>query len=624
MIVSYENDPVEPGQSGITVDLNEGNGSSDGIVVVDGYGDIDILQGIDGVFGSSGDDSLTGRDNENNWLAGGQGNDTLDGGDLIDNISSNQLSYQYDPDNDSDGMGIKADIHYDAGSGTFYESYITDGWGDVDTVNNINMIIGSDYNDSMTIHVDPAGDGVSAEEDDAGMMWYLWGMDGADTLVGTPTADVAAMYLDDPVNGEGNGVTVYLDSGEGESGQGYAVDGWGNTDVLVNLHVVAGSDFADTIQGSGDADTFFGTIGDDMLDGAGGQDVISYEWLGSENDFDGLDIDLEQGRTLIYGMESGGNEPSFTQILTSMEHVWGSVFNDTIQGDAGENELAGNAGDDGLFGGDGHDTLSGDGDSDALWGGEGDDLLDGGPGDDFLYGEGGDDFLSGGEGKDWLEGGDGNDIFSFTAAGYDNVDTVSDFNAAAGRGDATIGSEDATKAVGDEGITGNWGTLSGDVIQFQEDQLGFFAQGAVEYKATTFAFYEGDPTEVRIIGIADQQALEDWSDVNNVIESAIDVSLGDGSNDATYFVVSNGSDTKIYYWEGDTLNPDDNHVDMDELHEVVLMNRFPPKISECLQRITLTAALAAYEAWSFKSCGGERASWRLGKIQMFQPKRGAG
>ena len=121
--------------------------------------------------------------------------------------------------------------------------------------------------------------------------------------------------------------------------------------------------------------------------------------------------------------------------------------NDTISGNAGQDDLYGFAGNDTIkggneydivFGQDGNDKLYGEGGGDDLYGGAGDDTLDGAAGIDWLfggedrdtllggvdadelYGQGGDDYLNGGAGADFMVGADGNDIYIVDNFG-DNV-----------------------------------------------------------------------------------------------------------------------------------------------------------------------------------------------------------
>ena len=103
---------------------------------------------------------------------------------------------------------------------------------------------------------------------------------------------------------------------------------------------------------------------------------------------------------------------------------WGSIFDDLLYGDNGNNTLTGGSGNDQVSGGDGKDTLFGNQGNDVVDGGYGQDILYGGSGtdimwggdydgsstdDDKLYGEDGNDFLSGQAGNDLLSGSLGND-----------------------------------------------------------------------------------------------------------------------------------------------------------------------------------------------------------------------
>lgn len=96
-------------------------------------------------------------------------------------------------------------------------------------------------------------------------------------------------------------------------------------------------------------------------------------------------------------------------------------FNDTIDGDGG---------DDLIFGQDGNDRLFGDGGDDQLFGGFDKDHLDGGTGDDTLVGGAGDDTLTAtGQNAGWdvMEGGEGDDTFFFEKSGLDTHHRITDF-----------------------------------------------------------------------------------------------------------------------------------------------------------------------------------------------------
>ena len=182
-------------------------------------------------------------------------------------------------------------------------------------------------------------------------------------------------------------------------------------------------DTRDTVNpvGVSTSDYVVGTIGDDNLVGAASDYVKVYGWDGNDtlgvtvlgldagNTFDGgtgtdtfrfasltgdYKVDLVAG---TFALLSGG----IASTLVSIENVVGGNGNDTLNGNAGANELSG---------GDGNDTLNGAGGNDTLYGLVGSDVLNGGFGDDTLHGGAGADTLNGGLGKDKLYGGNGNDV----------------------------------------------------------------------------------------------------------------------------------------------------------------------------------------------------------------------
>ncbi|MFC3690601.1 calcium-binding protein [Chenggangzhangella methanolivorans] len=134
--------------------------------------------------------------------------------------------------------------------------------------------------------------------------------------------------------------------------------------------------------GGGGNDTVIAGAGFDRFDGGSGIDEISYAFERS-----GVTIDLRSG-------VNGG--AAATDVLSKVENVTGSGFDDQLAGDGGAN------------------VLNGLGGADVLRGRGGDDLIVGGDGADVLRG---------GAGADTLIGGAGADIFY-----YDDFDEIVDFN----------------------------------------------------------------------------------------------------------------------------------------------------------------------------------------------------
>ena len=169
---------------------------------------------------------------------------------------------------------------------------------------------------------------------------------------------------------------------------------------------------SDIFSASSGNDIQIGSAGNDTLSGGAGGDALFGDYFDDwENYLDG------SGSTS--GASGGGSA---------------TVFNDYLDGGAGEDLLVGGMGNDTLKGGDGDDVLFGDtfGDAQGTHGwGNGwedprfdadtgansesysfDDLILGGAGNDIAYGQLGADEIYGGQGSDTIYGGVGNDTIS--------------------------------------------------------------------------------------------------------------------------------------------------------------------------------------------------------------------
>ncbi|WP_157838817.1 calcium-binding protein [Achromobacter sp. DH1f] len=223
----------------------------------------------------------------------------------------------------------------------------------------------------------------------------------------------------------------------------------GNTlHTLVDIESLIGTRFDDIlIAGSADAklyggegnDTFVSGAGQNLLSGGAGYDRVDYS---QSTDTRGVAASLAEGKT-----QDGRNGSGGTDTYEGIEGLIGSRFNDTLEGDAGDNILDG---------GDGNDTIIGSGGSDTLDGGAGRNTLDysrltaaitanlpsgmvqkGGGGVDrvsnftevigtggndtffavagsTLRGGDGDDTFKGSPGASTLDGGNGNDLVDYT------------------------------------------------------------------------------------------------------------------------------------------------------------------------------------------------------------------
>jgi len=206
----------------------------------------DTLIGVQAIEGTAGNDSFNGAGGEPIEFRGWEGNDTFNG-----TGGSVTVSYEDDP----------GSVVVNLGTGT-----ATDGWEDTDTLIDILYVTGSDYNDTLIGSSEGnllvGNDGDDSIDGFAGDNTLIGGA-GDDTLIGGDGFDYAS-YADDP-----SGVDVNLSDG-------YAIDGWGNTDSLSDINGVIGSSFNDTITGNGDNNILFGGQGADLLTGGGGSDTFAY------------------------------------------------------------------------------------------------------------------------------------------------------------------------------------------------------------------------------------------------------------------------------------------------------------------------------------------------------------
>jgi Ca2+-binding RTX toxin-like protein len=422
--VDYSQDPA-----GVTVDL-----PSD--TAIDGYGNTDTLINIYNVIGSNSADSIIGDINDNIFLAG-DGNDTLEGrggvdfleggagdDDLFGGLDTDTL--KGDAGNDTLNGGDDLDtadysedmagVTIDLSSGT-----ATDGFGDTDTLINIEGVAGTAFADSLTgtdlgnVLIGNAGDDFIdglAEKD------TLRPGEGNDTVFGGAGDDTFEIGSDGVSFGD------VLDGGDGADklvniGNNPA-DPLNPSDPLLNALRIANWDANNSIE-TIDAKSGFAQAILGFEDGALVDNVLDFSATSLLNV---AYIDAGAGNDVIIGA-SGDSD------------LRGGDGNDTLSGGSGKSTLDGGAGDDSLTGGDSDNTLIGGDGNDILVGaGGGINILEGSAGNDTLFGGAGDNTLDGGIGNDSLVGGDSKDVL---IAG-EGIDTV-----LGGGGDDTI-------VVGDEGL----------------------------------------------------------------------------------------------------------------------------------------------------------------------------
>ena len=266
----------------------------------------DTYFGIEAVYGSDFDDSLTGN-NSTNELRGGDGDDMLFGLGGNDRFFGGEGADSFDGGTGTDIVNYtltRAGVTLDLATGG------TAGEAAGDSFVSIEWVFGSAFDDNIT------GDSANNR---------LEGRDGNDTLNGGAGNDRL-------LGGDGNDI---INGGDG-------------------VDTIFGQEGDDTLSGGDGNDFFFGGAGADSHDGGAGIDTVSY--LSSTM---GLVIDMT-GFLTTTGDAAG-------DIYTNVERIFGSGHDDTIIGDSGNQTLLGNGGDDFIWGGEGADSLSGGAGTDRFY-----------------------------------------------------------------------------------------------------------------------------------------------------------------------------------------------------------------------------------------------------------------
>lgn len=300
------------------------------------------------------------------------------------------------------------------------------------------------------------------------------------------------------VAGTSSGETIDLSaSGNFANPMGSIIFGLGGIDFIY------GTAAKDIIYGGADGDQITGGQGTDVLYGEAGNDtIIGGMGIDSIDGGDGTDLAKYADTAFaIYaniGIGTVVQTTLGTDVITSIEWIWGSSSDDT------------------LVGGSGNDTL---------WGDSGNDTITGMNGNDVLNGEGGT--------GDWLSyadetGGSGAQIDignNMAVDTWGNSDTISNFENIIGSSyaDQLTGSASANTFIGGAGndqITGNGGL---DVLDYSSNTAAIYAN----FDST--AHSSVDPTTVT----STASGTDTFSGIYHII----------GSDYADYFYGSSGANS---------------------------------------------------------------------------------
>jgi Ca2+-binding RTX toxin-like protein len=269
---------------------------------------------------------------------------------------------------------------------------VVDSFGNKETISGVEIVVGTSFNDTITgsdnadYLVGEAGNdrlngGAGSDE--------LYGGTGDDSLNGGDQSDLLVGGAgNDSING-GNGFdrVDYSDEGgafgvEVNLQTKVATDTYGDTDKLISVEYVVGTDLDDSLIGNGTNNLLSGGGGNDMLDGASGDDVL-WAGFGADTVLGGKGNDqlvgghgddvLDGGKgidTVDYGQDGGWRGASVhlttgfaedtwgtLDTIKNVENVVGSGFADWIFGDTSANVFTAGAGDDTMHGAGGNDTF---------------------------------------------------------------------------------------------------------------------------------------------------------------------------------------------------------------------------------------------------------------------------
>jgi Ca2+-binding RTX toxin-like protein len=310
----------------------------------------DVYFNILDLIGSRFADTLTG-DGLDNFIEGGAGADSLDGG--LNAAFGDTVSYA------RAAAAIRVDLSFQGAAQP--TSSVGDAAGD--RLLGFENVEGSAFNDTLI------GDAFANR---------LFGGRGNDLLQGGAGADT----LD---GGEGIDTATYAASTDAIFVDliGQLVGGDATGDSLIGIENLIGSAFDDQLYGFSIANRIDGGAGSDLIDGDIGNDTL----IGGLNGDAGDTVSyyfatsaVTVSLVLTTAQNTGG---SGVDVISGFENLEGSNFNDVLTGTATRNFIYGGMGDDRILAGAGDDVLNGDVGDDTMEGGTGFDDIFGGDGEEF-------------------------------------------------------------------------------------------------------------------------------------------------------------------------------------------------------------------------------------------------
>lgn len=267
-VLSYQETNYSLGAAairGATVNLQTG-------IVLDPWGGRDVVTGIEEVRGSRYDDTFIGGDTLRDRFAGMRGRDTIDGGantftgtGALDEDRRDEVRYDRD-ERDGGRRGIVVDLEKSFANGSITGT-IRDGFGNLDTVIDIERVVGTRFNDSFV--------GSQVRNVFAGGA-------GRDSYDGADGFDSVSFGRWTGNSGPTSGIVVDLTRASGQVRN----DGYGNVENLISIESIYGTDLGDSVKGSGGDEEISLYDGRDTMTGGLGSDTFVWESLDHFGDGD--------------------------------------------------------------------------------------------------------------------------------------------------------------------------------------------------------------------------------------------------------------------------------------------------------------------------------------------------
>jgi Ca2+-binding RTX toxin-like protein len=524
-----------------------------GIVAKGGDAEGDRFEGIENLFGSNSNDTLTGNDDNNriygllgnDTIEGGLGTDSLDGGANVDTVSyrhsnagvtitlADATINQFATASGGHAAGdilssfenITGSAFADVLTGTAGANTIAGGAGN-DQINGLagnDMLTGGGGSDTI--------DGGS-ETDTLDYSSYSFGLPGVASdsrLVLSVNLTTGVVLEQELISLGGNNQDIYLPQTR-------------FTDTVLSIEGVIGGINGDSFTGNANANQFDGRGGDDTFFTDAGAD----RYIGGTG-VDSIDFSSSTAGVsvnLFSGLGTGGSAQGDT--YTTIENVTGSAFNDTLTGNNDINRIEGRNGD---------DTLDGMGSDDFIFGGEGSDTIIGGGGGDQMWG-------GAGAGADQFTGGNGAgvDFARYDDANYGDLSLRLD-NAAlntgtAAAGDTYIGVEGLVGGAGNDVVIGNALNnflFGGGAVDFIDGQLGTDqltgGAGADRFRYSTAlnATNNVDTITDFVHSVDDILLLQTIFTAIGATLDATELRLGTAATDANDYLIYNSATGQLFY-----------------------------------------------------------------------------